>query len=208
MADYKKICNVAVVHEGLPVELRLQKREDQEPRPYYCLCWRTRYASDPVKSRRFYSSSKTGFWTIPVSVALELLRKADDKGFLHRRFDDLRFRDGSCWSTTVYSKALSPKDYSTTRDTIICNSGEPDWGEKPIFVICHGQGPDGAWREIMIVDSQWEFCTFRCTTTIVEYQMGIFADRLTEPWRLDNAMQDASAASIREFLRVLEELHQ
>ena len=60
----------------------------------------------------------------------------------------------------------------------------------------------------MIVDTGREFCTFRCTTTMVDYKMGIFADRLVDPWRLDNAMQDANAASMREFLRCLEEISQ
>jgi hypothetical protein len=41
---------------------------------------------------------------------------------------------------------------------------------------------------------------------MVSYEMGIFADRLQGPWRMDNAMQDASAESMREFLRVLEEI--
>ena len=39
---------------------------------------------------------------------------------------------------------------------------------------------------------------------MLDYKMGIYADRLASPWRLDNAMQDASAATIREFLTVLE----
>ena len=57
----------------------------------------------------------------------------------------------------------------------------------------------------MLIDTERKYCTFRCTTTMPDYKMGIYADRLAIPWRLDNAMQDASPAKIREFLTVLEE---
>ena len=88
--------------------------------------------------------------------------------------------------------------------TIICTYGEPEWGPYPLFMISHSH--DDRWREVMIVDTEREFCTFRCTTKDVEYKMGIFADRLEGNWRLDNAMQDALPGSLREFLRMLEEI--
>ena len=58
----------------------------------------------------------------------------------------------------------------------------------------------------MKVDSARESCTFRCTTTMVSYKMGIFADRLQGPWRIDNAMQEVAPAAMVEYLRVLEEI--
>lgn len=205
VAEYKEIDRVSVQTGGVPVDLKLQARLELAAGPYYCLSWRTRYISSPGKSRRFYSSAKGGLWTIPVAVALTLLRQADDRGMLSFRYDDLRMRDGSRWNTILDSRALSPSCSPAVRSEIICSEGEPEWGDSPLFLISHDEGADWAWREIMIVDTEREFCTFRCTTTVSEYKMGIFAERLAGPWRLDNALQDASAATMREFLRVLEE---
>ena len=199
---------MTVEHEGIPIDLKLQKRLDQPPMPYYCLSWRTRYASTPSKSRRFYSSPDAGFWAIPVSVALSLLRQAANQGMLSFRHDDLRLRDGSHWNTIIDSRRLDSARLQSLRNEIICSTGDLQWGESPLFLISHDEGEHGAWRDILIVDTKMEFCTFRCTTTKTDYKMGIFADRLAGQWRLDNAMQDASAASMREFLRVLEEISQ
>lgn len=203
---YEEIARVMVHDSGIPVELKLQIRRDQPPIQYYCLSWRTRYESARGKSRRFYSSSNDGFWTIPVSVALCLLREAADRGILSSLYDDLRLRDGSRWNTVIDSRALTSVRLQAVQSEIICSEGEPEWGDSPLFLVSHDEGADWAWRDIMIVDSYREFCTFRCTTTMSEYKMGIFAERLAGPWRLDNALQDASAASMREFLRVLEEI--
>ena len=85
-------------------------------------------------------------------------------------------------------------------DSIICDEGEPEWGDDPLFVVI--QVPDGQWRKIMIVDTTREFCTFRSATMDVGYKP-VIADPRLQPWRMDNAMQDASTAMIREFLDVL-----
>ena len=206
-ARYKKIDCVTVCHDGLSVELKLQQRLDVGP--YHCLCWRTRLQLSPDKSRRFYSSSNFGFWTIPVAVAINIMRQAEDRGFVGFQYDDLRIRDGTRWSTIIDSRELNAGQLHWERGTIICNNGEPEWGNNPLFIICHSEDSVyGAWREIMIVDTKREFCTFRCTTTntYANYKMGIFADRLEGLWRLDNAMQDAAALSMRELLRMLEEI--
>ena len=205
MANYKEIDRVTVLHDGIPVELKLQKRLDVGP--YYCLCWRTRYKSRPEKSRRFYSSKDAGFWTIPVSIALDLMGQAERRGFFRHQYDDLRVRNGTQWSTIIDSRELDDCKLRREQSNIFCNEGEPEWRENPLFIVCHSEDSlHRAWREILIVDTEREFCTFRCTTTDSTYKMGIFNDRLGGPWRLDNAMQDASALSMREFLRVLEEI--
>ena len=212
-AKYKEHCRVADVNDGIQVELKLRKRLDVPPMPFFQLSWRTRYATSPDKSRRYYHSPKNaGFWTISVSVALSLLRQAEDRGMLDFRYDDARFRDGTRLTTIIDSRSLNDSQQRQYHDAIICNKGEPDWGVSPLFMIRHSQweweGSREAWREIMIVDAEREFCTFRSTTTSVDYGMGIFADRLEKPWRLDNAMQDADPASMREFLRMLEKISQ
>lgn len=196
-----------MVHDsGIPVELKLQIRRDQPPIQYYCLSWRTRYESARGKSRRFYSSSNDGFWTIPVSVALCLLRRAEECGMLSFRYDDRRFRNGNHWSTVIDSRELNAIQQLRYRDEIICDGEEPEWGANPLFVICQTEEHKGNWRKIMVVDTERDFCTFRSTTTSGDYEMGIFEDRLAGAWRLDNSMQQASAAMMREFLRCLEEI--
>ena len=205
-AEYRELDRVSIDHNGIPVELKLQMRLDQPPVPYYCLSWRTRYVSTPAKSRRFYSSVDAGFWTIPVPVALSVLRQAESRGMLSFRYDDLRLRDGSRWNAIIDSRKLESTQLQQARNTIICSKGEPHWGACPLFLISHDKGDGWDWRDIMIVDTEWKFCTFRCTTTDVGYRMGIFSERLDGPWRLDNALQDASADSMREFLRTLEEI--
>lgn len=207
-AKYKEVDRVFAEQNGIPVELKLQVRLDEPPAPYYCLTWRTRYTSTPNKSRRFYSSSTAGMWTIPVPMALSLLGQAADRKMLDFQYDDLRLRDGSRWNTIIDSRSLDPARLQSIRSEVICNRGEPDWGNNPLFIISHDAGSGWAWRTIMILDTEREFCTFRNTTTVSDYKMGIFAERLAGPWRLDNALQDASAASMREFLRVLEEICQ
>ena len=194
-AKYDEIDRVSVVHDDVPVELKLQRRLDVGP--YIFVCWRTRYQSAPKKSRRFYSSGGTGFWTIPVRIALDLVRQASERGLLDAKYDQSGVR-------SIDSRVLDSDARQRLRPTIVCNKGGPEWGADPLFVICHGG--DDSWREIMILDTEREFCTFRCTTTNTQYKVGIFADRLEGPWRLDNAMQDADPGSMREFLRVLEEI--
>ena len=207
-AEYDEICRVAATPDGIPVSLILQKRLDIHPEPYYCLSWRTRYQSVPTKSRRFYSSREHGFWKLRVETALYLMRKASDKGMLDSRFDDDKhLRDGGLLCRGgIDSRKITECDRRNEAAAIICQTGDHEWGTDPVFVIRHSETGRGSWREIMLIDTERKYCTFRCTTTIPDYKMGIYADRLASSWRLDNAMQDASTASMREFLTVLEEL--
>ena len=206
-AEFDEICRVAATPDGIPVSLILQKRLDTHPEVYYCLSWRTRYQSYPTKSRRFYSSREHGFWKLRVETALDLMRKASDKGMLDSRFDDdSPLRDGGLlWRVGIDSREITEFDPGNEAASIICQTGDHEWGTDRVFVIRHRETGRGSWREVMLIDTERKYCTFRCTTTMLDYKMGIYADRLASPWRLDNAMQDASAATIREFLTVLEE---
>ena len=206
-AQYDEICRVAAKADGIPVSLILQKRLDSHPELYYCLSWRTRYQSSPTKSRRFYSSREYGFWKLRVETALDLMRKARDKGMLDSRFDDDNpLRDGGLlWRVGIDSRKITECDRRNEAAAIICQTGDHEWGIDPVFVIRHSETGRGSWREVMLIDTEGKYCTFRCTTTMHDYKMGIYADRLARPWRLDNALQDASTASMREFLTVLEE---
>ena len=196
---YRHIARVTVQHNGLPIHLKLQERTEVPPEPFYCLTWRTVYPGSG-RNRRFYRSTTTGFWTIPVQVALHLMSEADERGWLDGGYEDRQVRHCGTDNDISYSRSLNARKRRTMFESIMCDEGEPDWGDDPVFIII--QVPDGQWRKIMIVDTTREFCTFRSTTMDVGYRLGM-ADPRLHPWRMDNAMQDASAEMIREFLRVL-----
>ena len=198
--DYRRIDGVTAQHNGLPVKLLLQERNNDPPSLYYCLSWRTSLPSG--RNRRFYRSRETGFWTVPVQIALRIMQQARDREMLATRYDDQQIRHGGPDNTVVDSRTLGVRERLDALQAITCDQGEPDWGGEPIFVIV--EVPDGIWRKIMIVDSTRKFCTFRSATTNVGYKPSI--NCLPSPWRMDNAMQDAGAATVREFLRVLREL--
>ncbi len=199
---YNRIDSVTAQHNGLPIDLKLQERLDVEEEPrFYCLSWRTRLPYDPTKNRQPYVDRRggTGFWTIPVSVALGLMRQAEERGWLDGRYEDPQIRHEGTDNDIFSSRLLNPRDRRTTFESITCDEGEPDWGDDPVFIVV--QVPDGRWRKIMIVDTERQVCTFRSATRDESYTKVI--DCLQSPWRLDNSMQDASAAMIREFLDVL-----
>ena len=198
--DYRRIKGVTVQHNGLPVNLLLQERNNDPPSLYYCLSWRTSLPSG--RNRRFYRSRETGFWTVPVKIALCIMQKARDQGMLDTRYDDQQVRHDGPENTIIDSRMLGVSERLDAFDAITCDQGEPDWGAEPLFVT--SEVPDRTWRKIMIVDTAREFCTFRSATTDVGYKPVI--NCLPSPWRMDNAMQDAGAATIREFLRMLREL--
>lgn len=196
---YNHIDTVTVRHNGLPIHLKIQERTEVPPEPFYCLTWRTVYPGSG-RNRRFYRSSATGFWTIPVQVALDLMSEAEERDWLDSRYEDRQRRHLGTDNNIFSSRSLSARDRRTMFESITCDEGEPDWGDDPMFIVI--QVPDGQWRKIMIVDTTREFCTFRSATRDVGYKP-VIADPRMYPWRMDNAMQDASAAMIREFLDVL-----
>ena len=196
---YNRIDTVTVQHNGLPIDLKLQVRTEVPPEPFYCLTWRTVYPSGR-SNRRFYRLSATGFWTIPIDLAIHLMSESERLGWLDGTYEDRQRRHCGTDNEVSYSRSLNARDRRTMFESITCDEGEPDWGDDPLFVVI--QVPDGQWRKIMIVNTTREFCTFRSATRDVGYKP-VIADPRMYPWRMDNAMQDASAEMIREFLAVL-----
>ena len=198
---YTEIQRVTLLHEGLPAHLILQTRHCVPPVDFFCLSWRTVLPTGR-SNRRFYYDRRhgTGIWTIPVSIALGLLNRADAAGMLDEEYDDLQERHCGTNNRIIDSRNLGRQERERKFASIINVNRDPDWGMDPLFVII--QVPDRRWRKIMIVDTQGEICTFRSTTTDTSYRQGV-ADGMTHPWRLDNSMQDASCTMMREFQRVL-----
>ena len=184
------------------MHLILQTRHCVPPVDFFCLSWRTVLPTGS-SNRRFYYDRRhgTGIWTIPVSIALGLLNRADAAGMLDERYDDLQERHCGPNNCIIDSRNLGRRERVFA--SIINVDRDPDWGLEPLFVII--QVPDRRWRKIMIVDTQRETCTFRSTTTDPSYRQGV-GDGMILPWRLDNTMQDASCAMMREFRGVLRTL--
>ena len=201
---YTLLDEVPDEHEELPVLLKLQIRNDVPPCPYHTLSWRTNNVSGE-KNRFSYFDRKhgTGFWKIPVEVALRMLEAAEEKGFLDERYNDPQTRHEGTNNRTIDSRCLNTRELSSYFDSIGDDETE-NWGQAPTFIII--EVPDKTWRKIMIVDSDREFCTFRSTTTETSYGRKSFRAKLTCGWILDNAMQDASVTMMRQFLQVLREL--
>lgn len=197
---YNRIDRVTVQHNGLPIDLRLQERLDIEEEPrFYCLSWRTLY---PVgrTNRQQYRLTDAGCWTVPVQIALDLMSQAERRGWLDGSYEDRQLRHRGTDNDIFSSRSMSARDRRMMFDSIICDEGEPEWGDDPLFVVI--QVPDGQWRKIMTVDTERQVCTFRSATRDESYNRNVI-DCLRSPWGLHKSMQDASAAMIREFLDVL-----
>ena len=199
--SYEEIMTVTEMHDGLPINLRLQWRLNVPPRRYHCLSWRTLYPSGR-SNRRFYRTNGD-FWTIPVSVALRVMERVEERGMLSTEYDDPQIRHRGTDNLVRDSRRLSASDRAVLFDEITLDISEPDWGSNPVFSVI--QVPDETWRKVMIVDSGKEFCTFRSLTVDEDYKP-VIVEGTRSVWRLDNAMQDASAAMTREFLSVLRSL--
>ena len=200
MGKYHSILSVEEYQNGLPVRLKLQERHEDGPRPYYTVTWRTLYRRG--RNRRFYHApSEGGCWIIPCQLALNILSLADQNHMLDPKYDDPYVRFGGGGSVVRLSTRLSRNQREILFQEITGYPMEPDWGPTPIFMVADEVG-GGQWRKIMIVASNLDFCTFRSTTTDESYKPSIIS-RNQSVWRLDNAMQDASTAIMREFFDIL-----
>ena len=198
---YTEIRRVTLIHDGLPVHLILQTRHCVPPVNFFCLSWRTHLPTGS-RNRRFYYDRKhrTGIWRIPVSIAICLLNQANAEGMLDEEYDDPQGRHGGSNNTIIDSRDLGRQDREQEFYSIVDANRDPDWGADPVFVII--EVPDKTWRKIMLVDTNRKVCTFRSTTVDDSYRPRA-DDGMASPWMLDNAMQDASCAMMREFRHVL-----
>ena len=197
--DYRELGRITVQHEGLPVHFKLQERYDEQLVSYHCLSWRTLYPSGR-SNRRFYKTKDSGFWTLPISLAFEAMSEAENRGWLDDNYDDPQIRHGGSNNRVLDSRQLVDSERHDLFESITCIGEESDWGDSPVFIVI--EVPDGKWRKIMIVDTTREFVTFRSTTTDPCYRP-VIVDSQMNPWRMDGAMQDASALMTRSFLRLL-----
>ena len=132
-----------------------------------------------------------------------MLEEAEEKEMLDERYDDPQTRHGGAENGIIDSRELNPQVRRDALDSITTENEIGDWSIDSVFIII--EVPDCSWRKVMIVDQESGLCTFRSTTSDRSYKP-IIREGMTYPWLMDNAMQDASTAMMREFIRVLRQL--
>ena len=209
MEKYARLDKKDVIrrHRNLPIHLRLHRRIDVPPTPWPCISWRTRYSTAPNQNRRFYRTHDDGYWTIPISLALEMLEEAEKEGMLDEKYRDSQIRHGGDNNTIICSHQFDLRGDHEVRkgeiNIITTENEQGTWGGDPIFIVV--EVPDRTWRKAMIINSKTGTCTFRSTTKVGDYAP-VIVEGMSNPWRMDNAMQDASVAMMQQFLQVLREI--
>lgn len=201
MSQYEPIDAVESGEDGRAVRLKLQRRLDVPPSPFFTVSWRTEYPGT-AKNRRFYWVADE-CWTVRASTAVDMLDRATGKGLLDERYDDQYVRFGGGVPSFTDSRSLSRAQAEEVWSEITREGFEPAWGKSPVFVI--GTEAGGYWRKIMIVDEGRQIATFRSCTTDASYPPRI---RLatTSTWFMDKSMLDAGTAMMRHFRLVLRQL--
>lgn len=193
--SYKRIFDVTEIIDGFPVTLALQERTAQNvEHPWYVLSWRTRY-SPSGPNRRFYMTAK-GCWTIPIAMALDMIRQMKALGGLDENYFDIRRRPRF---TTWLSAELSAGSRAAEYEKL--TAPEEDWGEDPFFVVAFD--PHESWKKAVIVQPQTGVATFRSITSDPSYSPKKVL-RPGEGWWLDNSMMDANVQQMLEFTKHLE----
>lgn len=197
--DYVEIGRVSEKFHGIPIKLVLNRRVPDRLTAHHVISWRTLYPSGKA-NRRFYWLKREGCWTIPCSLAVRLMEKAERARLLDTQYDDPYIRFGEGKPTFHIATATdSPQLFRETTRTV----GEPNWGSNPLLVM--GVEPSKTWRKVMIVDTNCSIVTFRSLTTDTSYRPIIHLEN-GSGWHLDNAMLDCSTEIMRYFLNELKKV--
>ena len=71
---------------------------------------------------------------MPVRLALDLMRRAEGRGWFDGRYEDLQVRHRGTDNTTIDSRQLGVRERRSMFDSITSTQGEPDWGVDPLFI--------------------------------------------------------------------------
>ena len=187
---YDRQCEVTRVVEGIPVKLALQERTSAGvEKPWWTLSWRTKYSADG-SNRRFYLI-KDGCWTIPATVALEMIDEMESLGGLGEEYRDYRRRPSF---KTLVSAEMTASERTDALDGI--TGPDEDWGADPFFVI--NFDPNHQWQKVFIINPENNIATFRSITKNRDY-MPKKVLRPKADWWLDNSMMDANVQQMRVF---------
>lgn len=187
---YDRQKEVMRVVDGIPVKLALQERTSARwDKPWWTLSWRTKYAPNG-SNRRFYLT-KDGCWTIPASIALEMIEEMQTLGGLDEQYLDHR---GKPTFETLVSAEMTDAQKSDALKSI--TGPDEDWGADPFFVI--NRDPNDKWKKVLIVNTDSDTATFRSITEDPDY-MPRKVLRPDVDWWLDNSMMDANVQQMRVF---------
>lgn len=192
--SYDRALEVTRLVDGIRVTLALQQRTSvNETHPWWVLSWRTKYSPDGP-NRRFYLTSD-GSWTIPASVALEMIEEMATFGGLDDEYFDTRRRPDF---EPIVSSNISAAERAKALATV--TGPNEDWGPDPYFVICYD--PHADWKKVLIINTRTNTATFRSVTEKADY-MPRKVLRPGAGWWLDNSMMDANVQQIRAFREAL-----
>ena len=187
---YDRRLEVSRVVDGIPVKLALQERTSaSDEKPWWVLSWRTKYSADG-SNRRFYLT-KAGCWSIPTTVALEMIDEMESLGGLDETYFDHRRRP-------AFETQLSSEMTEAEKANALAGIVGPDeyWGIDPFFVINHD--PNDQWKKVLIINADNDIATFRSITENPDY-MPRKVLRPEARWWLDNSMMDANVQQMRAF---------
>ena len=187
---YDRQLEVSRVVDGIPVKLALQERTSAGvEKPWWTLSWRTKYSANG-SNRRFYLT-KDGCWTIPATVALEMIDEMESLGGLDEGYFDHRRRPSF---ETLISSEMTAAEKADALDGI--TGPDEDWGADPFFVI--NFDPNDQWKKVLIINTDNDIATFRSITENPDY-MPKKVLRPDTDWWLDNSMMDANVQQMRAF---------
>lgn len=187
---YDRQLEVSRVVDGIPVKLALQERTSAGvEKPWWTLSWRTKYSANG-SNRRFYLT-KDGCWTIPATVALEMIDEMESLGGLDEGYFDRRRRPSF---ETLISSEMTEAEKADALEGI--TGPDEDWGTDPFFVI--NFDPNDQWKKVLIINIGNDIATFRSITENPDY-MPRKVLRPDAEWWLDNSMMDANVQQMRAF---------
>jgi len=195
--DKPPIDRVEVESNGETVKLILQHRLDCGPVSFPSVCWRSTKGNSP--NRRLYNMS--GPWQIYPTVALGLLRDAEDRGWFSGDYDDAFSRFDVAPPTTpevIQSDGLAQRRRDAFWEEIVV--GNDPWRRDCHFIVA--TQPGGLWRKALIMDKQQKWLTIASVTTDPDEQQE--STRARTWWR-HNSMPDISAQTASRFLAYLED---
>lgn len=180
--------------DNIPVELVMKTWTDDEvEEPCFALCWHTYLSSGWY--RRFYRREGR-CWTIPASIALELIDEVGSLDGLDEKYFDHR---GMPPHKPLVSAEMAPDEKVAARIEIIGPKEDGDWGVDPFFVICFD--PNDLWKKVLIINTESDIATFRSITEDPQYPKQMRA-KLWPPnvdrW-LDKSMMHANVQQMRVF---------
>lgn len=187
---------------GIEVSLRLHQRTNSAPgsavsgsMTWWAVSWRTRLRPGGP-NRRFYMYEGLP-WSIPTSLAVDMMEEMESRGGLDDRY--LLNWPGDHQDAVFRSSEPDPDPHRVLQEITLPSES---WGD-PSWLVWQNRpqpsNPASMWRKCLLVDSRNGVATFRSTTTDWTYKQRKEM-RPGAMWFLDNSMPDLSVEQVRVML--------